>query len=569
MTKVEGFKVEIELKKDGTVKGVVARVSEKVLTLDNGEYKNLLVGRIIYRIQTDFSFLAEFQDGSRVAHYSLPGADIKDLKVIDIPKELQKKSRKKNNKEKINKSNGNTNYNNNNGFDSVNSTPVQQPALQDDAILFYRSSTPTTADTSYQSKPKKKLLKRRENVYSNNDQDITWDENIAEIKSNDFDFGGSTAGFDKHAALEEFVSRDNIDPSQRLAGHNKLKAPIKTKYNNDENVLGGIQTDNWNHSNDYEDVEVRKTRVEATSDKLNTLINKEINTKPIYTRSPSLEFRGNKLVNSQGETLPLASPIQLLEIERLASESFKITPEIIAENASRGITGLAIKILGGSSRISNKNHNLPPLVLILAGNNRSGARALAAGRQLTNHGVRVIAFTTTDYNSKDDLDENVAHQLELYQLSGGKCASSLSGLKNIISDIDSPIELIIDALQGYDTNLSDLWGEELEGVQHLIHWVKEQDIKTLSLDIPSGIDSGSGLIGDVDKIDSKWVVSLGLPVNGVLHAYSNGAAERGDWTHYLIDIGLPSSLFKKGSLRKFDRNWFSGEWSVSLEITDK
>lgn len=478
--------------------------------------------------------------------------------MTDLPKELSKKKKNKN------KSKNNNNNFNNNGYDSSVSTPVQKP-LQDDAILFYRSNTPSKDNNNSTSNGKKKILKK--NAYSN-DEAIVWNDNVAQIKSgDDFDFESSTAGFDKHAALSEFANNDRIDPSQRLAAHNKLNSEVKTKYSNDENVLGQ-KIDKWEQeSRSASGGTERTTRVrEITANNLAAVVG----TKPRYNRSPSLEFRGLQLACSQTkDILPLASPIQLLEIERSSHESFKISPQLIAENASRGITGLVIKILGGSSRISQKNHNLPPLVLLLVGNNRSGSRALAAGRQLTNHGVRVIAFTLTDFNAVDEFDENVRYQLDLFQLAGGKCTSSLSGLNKLVSDLDTPIELVVDALQGYDTNLSDLWGDELELAKQLIRWVQQQDISTMSIDIPSGIDAGSGLMGDLETIDAKWVVSLGLPVNGILHAYSNGAASLGSWTHYLIDIGLPSNLFKKGSLRKFDRNWFRGDWSVSLEIVEK
>lgn len=513
--------------------------------------------------------IAEFQDGSQLAHHTVPGNEIKDLSVIDLPKDKKKKV--KNTKEKAMKQN--------NGYGSSHSTPVQA-ALQDDAILFYRSSTPSRENESRGGNnnnnnnggsQKKKLLKRKEhNHYSNNDHDITWGDDIAQIKgSNDFDFESSTAGFDKHAALEEFVNSDKIDPSQRLAAHNKLKSPVKTKYDNDENVIG-TKIDKWEQSGSEHSIVNERTRVsERTTKNLNSIIRDT--SRPRYsTRSPSLEFRGSQFICSNSkDVLPLASPIQLLEIERLSNETFKISPQLIAENASRSLGSIVIKILGGSSRISNKNHNLPPLVLILVGNNRSGSSALATGRQLTNHGVRVIAFTLTDFNSVDEFDDNVGQQLELFQLAGGKCTSSLSGLNKIISDIDSPIELVIDALQGYDTNLSDLWGSELDLAAQLINWVTEQEISTLSIDIPSGIDAGSGLIGDLGCINAKWVASLGLPVNGLLHAYANGAVDRGEWTHYLVDVGLPSNLFKKGSLRKFDRNWFSGDWTANFEIADR
>lgn len=493
---------------------------------------------------------------------SVAGSDIAELKVTDIPRELKLRSSKKKNKSK----------------QQQVDTP-KQPALQDDAILFYEdgsSGTPSKNGAGSKATPKSKLVysSNNHNNDSSGSRDIQWGNDIEQIKkSKDFDFEGSTAKFDKGVALEEFEVSDNVDPSQRLAGHNKKAA--KTKFDHDENVIEK-KLDSWNNENVSGSLALKQIlKVGGAVSPSPVLANTARAESPgLARRSPSLDVRGFQLLETEtADSLPLCSPIQLLEILRISTEQFKITPQIIMENASRSISGLIIKILGGKSRVSSANHNLPPLVLILAGNNRTGARALATGRQLINQGCRVLVFTLIDLksnsvNSDEFLDENFKQQFELFKLHGGKFTSSLSELNGLITNYESPIELCVDALQGFDTNLNESWGVELENVKKIIPWCNSQQFGILSFDIPSGVDAGSGLIGELEIVEAKYVVSLGLPVNGILHAYSNGVVAKGDWDHYLVDIGLPmSKLFKKGSLRKFDRKWFCGQWCLKLEVS--
>ncbi|KAH3667739.1 hypothetical protein WICMUC_005271 [Wickerhamomyces mucosus] len=505
---VVGYGVAITLNSGDTVRGKVAKVADKVLTLEK----------------------VHFDDGSRSRFYEAAGSEITDIKVTELPNDLLNSKNKR--KERKNRNVSNNNYSNSSNFGSPGPTNDHSSRPQDKT-------------------PKVKILKRRENNGDNfyHDKNIVWSAgDVSHIKhGGDFDFEGSTAAFDKSSALEEFAQNDRIDLSQRLVSSNKLKSPLKTKYDNDENVLPN-QRDGWDKDNNTRTIEKQFSSLKI--------------------RSPSLDIKGFLLTSIRKEQLPLASPIQLLEIERLSSENFKISPRLIAENASRSMINIIIKILGGSTRIDESNHNLPPLILLLAGNNRAGSRALAAGRQLTNSGIRVVAFTLIDHTSTDDFEEQVAEQLNLFKLAGGKCVSNLRDLKKVIKSIETPIELIIDALQGYDTSIIDLWGDELQAAKSIIQWTNQQGVKTLSLDIPSGIDAGSGLISEIAPIDSKFVLSLGLPLNGILQAYSNSIVSRGDWAHYLVDIGLPSKLFKKGNLRKFDRSWFAGDAVVPLEITE-
>lgn len=88
-----------------------------------------------------------------MAHHAVPGSEIKDLKVIDMPKDSSKKKKSTKNEKKSNKDNNN--YDN-----STNSTPVQQP-LQDDAILFYRSNTPSRETESRSNGGNKKITQEK------------------------------------------------------------------------------------------------------------------------------------------------------------------------------------------------------------------------------------------------------------------------------------------------------------------------------------------------------------------------------------------------------------------------
>jgi enhancer of mRNA-decapping protein 3 len=446
-------------------------------------------------------------------NYTVRGSDIRDLKVVELPREMQKGKKKQN-------------------------------YVQDQMV--------------FSATPDKKKIKGKRNVYAN-DEDVTWDD-VSMIKTgSEFDFAGSTAEFDKQSAMEEFEVNDNVDSSMRLVGHNK----IKTKYDHDENVIQN-KMDKW------EDSTLSRVTAAPSNKEASKQLLALIQSKPdSVRRSPSLETRGFQLISRSKDHLPLATPVQLLEIERLCFENYKVSPQIVTENSSRGIASLVIKMLGGSSRILKSNHNLPPLVLLLIGNNRSGARALATGRQLLNHGIRVIAYTISDFEKTEDLDEHVKEQLEMFLLFGGKTSFTMNSLSSLITSLETPPEFVVDGLQGYDTSLGDLWGTELENATGIINWVNTQDITVLALDIPSGVDAGSGLLSDATPINAKFVVSSGLPVNGLVLAYSNQVVNKGDWIHYLVDIGIASKLFKQGKFRKFDRSWFDGDFVVDLEIQDK
>lgn len=367
----------------------------------------------------------------------------------------------------------------------------------------------------------------------------------------DFDFEANLAMFDKRQVFADFLRQDHVDPSQRLVGHNRVKKE-DAKYENTEMVLDQAKADAW---------ELIGSPVPAPIPS------------GIATRQGSTLGAGSLVtfVNPQNQPLTCVSPVQLIEIERMAKEYFGVLPALMAETVAVSLSQLIInRILGGLTRLSNrKNHNLPPLVLLLVGSARNGLRAYATGRHLANHGVRVLAFVV--YNEDDDAD--LRQQQSLFEGAGGKVlAGTFAELTHVMSQLETPVELIIDGLLGYDCRLEDLFYDhtDLTLLYDLANWClhPQQQQKIMSLDLPLGIDSGSGTAGDI-VLRGKWCVLMGMPVTGLMLAYKAQVLVD-DVVHYLVDQGVPNKVYQqKANLRKFDKYWYCAELAFVMEAVNE
>ncbi|EGV64703.1 enhancer of mRNA decapping [Yamadazyma tenuis] len=416
------------------------------------------------------------------------------------------------------------------------------------------------------SKAKKEKVTKKE---KKDESDVSGKNSDSEIKmTEDFDFAANLAMFDKKSVFENFQKKDTIKPEQRLVGHNKVENFRKDyeKFRNDEMVLDSTRTDDWDSI--------------GISDRKETLRNASVTGRltPVHDVTGGSSNKNYTLTNvSTGNSVPVCSPIQLLDIERISGEAFALTPEVMAEIFSTNLSQYITQhILGGSGRLNPNNHNLPPLVVLLIGSERCSIRALAVGRHLTNHGVRVLAFLV----NHEMVDASYLKQKSSFEQAGGKILStSVPELLHVLNhQLDTPVELIIDALQGYDDHLEDIFFEQKEQqlIKQLITWCNEprQRGKVMSFDIPSGIDGGSGTITDADLvISSHWCVSMGLPVAGILHAYRNEILRvdaESETLHLLVDIGIPNKVYsRKPNLRRFDRVWYGAESVVKLQPVEK
>lgn len=382
-------------------------------------------------------------------------------------------------------------------------------------------------------------------------------EEPKEAVSNDFDFAANLAMFDKKSIFEDFQKKDKVKPKDRLVGHNKVENVRKEeKYRNDEMVLDGSKTDNWDLIGNNERIEaVRNMSVTGRST-------------PVESSSKNYSF-----VNSNKIPIPVCSPIQLSDIERIASENFNHHQDLMTETFASNLSSyVTTKILGGNSRLNSNNHNLPPLVILLIGSERCSARAFSLGRHLANHGIRVLAYVI----NQNLQDEHYLKQLDMFKKSGGKVLyTSVKEFVNILDNqLDTPVELIIESLQGYDDHLEDIFYDEQERslLTELITWCDSRSSRIMSLDIPSGIDGGSGTLTENLKISCKWLVSMGIPIAGIIHGYNANVLKNDDdeIIHLLVDIGIPNNVYqKKSNLRRFDKIWYTAENVVEMSLLDK
>lgn len=469
-------------------------------------------------------------DGSLITlgNKNYSNAAIKDLKVNQLPADFGKDLKKKKKK------------------------PLEQI---DDAIVS------ASKNTSRSATPKNRDVVQNQ-----------WPANVQDIKSSEeFDFEANLAMFDKASIFADFQKNDKVSLQDRLVGHNKKenikpKKPAQSdKFENDEMIIPAGKQDNWNMLGSS----TKRLALPLEGSRANSI--------PSLLARDSFATKAHKFVFTDNSTVPTASPVQLLEIERIARETFAYDQRTMTEVTAINLYNLVVKeILGGAVRLSNrKNHNLPPLALLLIGNGRSSSRAFALGRHLTNHGIRVLAYVIND----SDLDEETRRESEFFEKSGGKCISAeFSVLLDILNNqLETPVELIIDALQGFEGHLLDMFysEENLNTLKELSSWANEprQKSRVLSLDIPSGIDGGSGTVQDTELLfQSRYVVSLGLPISGLLHAYNNRQIGGGhdEVSHYVVDAGIPNALYNtRAGLRKFDKFWYCAELYVRVGVAEQ
>lgn len=518
-------------------------------------------GVISYIDKANVTLLNVLQSGNpsvNVPTLNISSNSIADLKVIQLPPNLQKKT---------------------NGLKNNKRTAEYGSALE--AELLAKSQSTRSRNTSRAGTPRLRLAKINQHK-AYDDPDWDYESDVNEIKTgSEFDFAANLAMFDKKSVFADFQRKDNVSLHDRLVGHNKLENVKKLNYDNKEMVLENNIEDNWDKigeppaSNKSAGATNGRREPSLTPGGILSPQFGNSNVKGSFSgtsgipTSATFSFTSNEFK----DTVQLASPVQLLEVERLSVESFGISTALMAEVCAVNLSQLILnKILGGSTRLSNKNnHNLPPLVLLLVGAGRCAVRAFATGRHLANHGIRVLAFAIRD----DEDDVEFSRQKQLFMEAGGKVLlSKVVEMLDIINlQLETPVELILDALQGYDTHLDDIFYQDgdMATLTKLFEWCNEphQAAKIMSLDVPSGLDGGSGTtIDPALTLKCKWCVSMGIPISGLIHAYKNGQLERGEVSHYLIDVGIPNKVYSsKANLRKFDKCWYSAAASVKLEVT--
>ena len=259
---------------------------------------------------------------------------------------------------------------------------------------------------------------------------------------------------------------------------------------------------------------------------------------------------------------PCVSPLQMLELEQLSTTELGLTEEMLTENAARCIAETASGLASGEDS-EQPNHR--PLVVVLAGNTKTGSRAIAAGRHLRNHGVRVV-LCILGLEREFDLLESVQRQLKTFRSCGGQ-AIKQDGLMRTLRKLQSPTDLIVDALLGMHLSFDDLRTDDQAAYFQLVCWANGSEAGTLAIDLPSGIDPSSGIATTHDGselvLNADFLLSLGAPKTGLLIAMESFKTEVIP-SIFVADIGIASVAWKRFGTRRKGGVEFGGEWVVAV-----
>lgn len=301
----------------------------------------------------------------------------------------------------------------------------------------------------------------------------------------DFDFEGSLAKFDKKTVFTQIQAEDSIADEDRLVAHNRLP---KTKPGTSggknlhytENVLEvPHKNPAWKSEAGETDLDERTSQRDTGSGRAprraesklaanrrstsrvggsigSVQPSRVIPVSSIYELSltsrtfsllkgtaPNFYIQASfYLVPSDRRCEPI-SALQMLNLENIADNELGLSEDMMTENAGRGIAEVAISAAntGRQGPIHGKS-GIVPTVVVYAGNNKSGLRAVAAARHIRNHGVDVVVCVL-GLERETELLVGLRRQLKAFRSFGGKLVTKVE-LLEFVKTLDSPIDLFID-----------------------------------------------------------------------------------------------------------------------------
>ena len=370
----------------------------------------------------------------------------------------------------------------------------------------------------------------------------------------DFDFEENLSKFDKRKVFDQIRQDDTTADEARLVSFNRLAPRAGTSGGKNlhftENVLeplNGVKHSSGDSELDFEDVRISSGRssrrnLSRTSTSLrkapsrkgsalaaadqhrpgSTLVPEIVelarHTARDQTGSPmaktdSSTSRYRKAIPSLSKpslrlaaskhSCPCVSPLQMLELEQLAMSELDMTEDMMTENAARSIAETACKLITRKmDDLDDLSRRSTPLIVILAGNNKTGSRAIAAGRHLRNHGTHIV-LCVLGLEREHDLLDSVRRQLKIFRNCGGQ-AIKQDRLLRTLRKLPVSTALIVDALLGMHVCFDDLRTDDQAAYFQLVCWANATKAGTLAIDIPSGIDASTGK-------DSPFVLTSKLP----------------------------------------------------------
>jgi NAD(P)H-hydrate epimerase len=232
---------------------------------------------------------------------------------------------------------------------------------------------------------------------------------------------------------------------------------------------------------------------------------------------------------ADGTAVTAVTAAEMLHIDNEAVDGAGPALLQMMENAGRN---LAEEVLDLAARRLG-------LIVILAGSGGNGGGAICAARHLANHGVATALVLT---RPSERLSPAATQQLEIYAETNGQFHAA--------DDVGSLVPgVIIDGLIGYG-----LRGAPRGPTAALIQWCNGSPAPVVSLDVPSGIDSTTG-VAPGDYVRPDRTLTLALPKTGL------ATVQTGELI--LADIGIPAGVYARAGIDH--ESPFPGGYRVPLQ----
>ncbi|KAG5519867.1 hypothetical protein PMAC_000143 [Pneumocystis sp. 'macacae'] len=414
----------------------------------------------------------------------------------------------------------------------------------------------------------------------NLDHDNWINDDVNKYRDEEFDFQGNLGRFDKHKVFSEIrklnmmTSNSGLMSNKCLSKNNLFSdIPVSTISTISTKKKKSSLTEN-NHSlfkiNEGESKpnneiflsnRILSNGYDKSCVSQQKIYNYHFNSQQSLSSFDRISKKIKKLRNIRNNLeCPCIKPSKMIEAEYISTFNTGISNEMIIENAARGISFLVTQLLDDFFKFDQKKINFFTTI-ILVGNNQTGIYATAAGRQLCNHGIKVIAVIVNE-----SMEKQMLTSLQNFSDAGGKIVS-IDELFRIAKSFQTPSELIIDAIFGCHYSLADIVDDNIRNKIHsLIEWANQCESNILSLDLPSGLDIITGVpILSPYFLKSKWVLSLGLPKTGLLFALRSKYVTK---ELFLADIGISRKVWKKiGVGKRVKALWIGQDWVIRMSFS--
>ena len=205
-----------------------------------------------------------------------------------------------------------------------------------------------------------------------------------------------------------------------------------------------------------------------------------------------------------------------------AMKTYGIPSVLLMENAGSSVAWFAEENFGPT----RGRH-----IVVMCGKGNNGGDGFVAARHLVNQGAVVtVVLLANPRELKGDAKMNYGILTRIAKASPEQLRVTQYSSK-VLQSVRHP-DLLIDALLG--TGFS---GSVKKPIADAIRWMNESGVPVIAVDVPSGVDATSGLVGNI-AVEASATVTFGLLKSGLF--CNQGQDYAGDVL--VADIGIPKAV---------------------------